>query len=636
MERLFVKEVHVFAHLAPLRLVACCWRIGFPSGLNPANLRFQISNLKSVLLFLCFLLCASHSSHAQALTNCTADALSAALSTNGAVVTITNTCSIKLSSPISITGSATLIGPGTNAIISGNAASRIFEIQTGGSLHVFGVTLTGGSHQQGAAVYVHTNAQALFSNCLFSVNWAVGKSGSDGADGADHWNAGENGQPGGDGTSGLGGAIYNLGEVSVLCCRFLNNTATGGSGGTGGDGGKGDWNGGNGGRGGNGATGRGGAIYNLGSLLVRDTTLQGNTATGGAGSLGGSGGDGASAGVAGSGGSGARAVGAAIYNKGFAEVFNSSFVTNTATGGASAADGTLNGGLKGGDGYNGAGGLGGAIANMDSLATTNCTFYGNKAVGGDGGNGGNGSAEAGDGGDGGEAYGGAIYNAGVQWLVNCTVAQNSVTGGTNGIAGSGPSSGSNGARGPTLGGGVFIASSAAVNIKNSIISSSKGAGNGSGAFTDLGNNISSDASIAFGSASFKNRNPLLGSLADNGGPTQTMAPQSGSPAISAGNIYGAPAFDQRGFPRPGSGKSKPDIGAVETQLPVLTCQLVSSTTLALVFPTQAGLSYVTESKNALTNVSWTPLQTNTGTGASITNTYTITNKPGQFYRLIQK
>jgi hypothetical protein len=52
--------------------------------------------------------------------------------------------------------------------------------------------------------------------------------------------------------------------------------------------------------------------------------------------------------------------------------------------------------------------------------------------------------------------------------------------------------------------------------------------------------------------------PLLGPLTDNGGPTQTLAPQSGSPAINAG-ANGCPTTDQRGAPRVG----QCDIGAVE-------------------------------------------------------------------------
>jgi hypothetical protein len=59
--------------------------------------------------------------------------------------------------------------------------------------------------------------------------------------------------------------------------------------------------------------------------------------------------------------------------------------------------------------------------------------------------------------------------------------------------------------------------------------------------------------------------PLLGPLADNGGPTQTMLPQRGSPAIDAGSNEGAPDTDQRGFRRVFGGVI--DLGAVETMYP---------------------------------------------------------------------
>src|SRR5262249_11752231 len=53
--------------------------------------------------------------------------------------------------------------------------------------------------------------------------------------------------------------------------------------------------------------------------------------------------------------------------------------------------------------------------------------------------------------------------------------------------------------------------------------------------------------------------------ADFGGPTRTMALESGSPAIGNGSPAGpdTPLFDQRGFPRPLSGSV--DIGAFQTQ-----------------------------------------------------------------------
>ena len=64
--------------------------------------------------------------------------------------------------------------------------------------------------------------------------------------------------------------------------------------------------------------------------------------------------------------------------------------------------------------------------------------------------------------------------------------------------------------------------------------------------------------------------PLLGALADNGGPTHTMQPGAGSPAINAIACAGAPPVDQRGMirPDPASANATPtptpcDIGAVE-------------------------------------------------------------------------
>jgi len=55
--------------------------------------------------------------------------------------------------------------------------------------------------------------------------------------------------------------------------------------------------------------------------------------------------------------------------------------------------------------------------------------------------------------------------------------------------------------------------------------------------------------------------PLLGPLADNGGPNKTMALQPGSPAIDAGNNTTCPGTDQRGILRPQG--SICDIGAFE-------------------------------------------------------------------------
>jgi hypothetical protein len=62
-----------------------------------------------------------------------------------------------------------------------------------------------------------------------------------------------------------------------------------------------------------------------------------------------------------------------------------------------------------------------------------------------------------------------------------------------------------------------------------------------------------------------NTDPLLGHLADNGGPTQTHALQKGSPAINNASTPGAsdPTQDQRGSLYNG----QPDVGAYEVFLP---------------------------------------------------------------------
>jgi len=63
--------------------------------------------------------------------------------------------------------------------------------------------------------------------------------------------------------------------------------------------------------------------------------------------------------------------------------------------------------------------------------------------------------------------------------------------------------------------------------------------------------------------------PMLGALADNGGPTKTMMPAAGSPAIDAGPVtvpvYPSNGFDQRGTPYVRVFNGRVDVGAVEAQ-----------------------------------------------------------------------
>ncbi len=94
-----------------------------------------------------------------------------------------------------------------------------------------------------------------------------------------------------------------------------------------------------------------------------------------------------------------------------------------------------------------------------------------------------------------------------------------------------------------------------------------------GTLTSLGHNICSDATgNLIGSGDKPNTNPLLGSLANNGGATQTMALLVGSPAIDAGDPANFPSIDQRSVARPVDGtvdcSAIADIGAYEFVPPV--------------------------------------------------------------------
>jgi hypothetical protein len=103
---------------------------------------------------------------------------------------------------------------------------------------------------------------------------------------------------------------------------------------------------------------------------------------------------------------------------------------------------------------------------------------------------------------------------------------------------------------------------------NTLLAANNPGGNGAGTLGDLGHNLSSDGTCAFiNLGSLNNTDPKLSTLANNGGPTLTIALRPDSPAIDAGDNAVANAEDQRGFPRPiGAGN---DIGAYEYGSPAL-------------------------------------------------------------------
>ena len=164
---------------------------------------------------------------------------------------------------------------------------------------------------------------------------------------------------------------------------------------------------------------------------------------------------------------------------------------------------------------------GAGIANDGTATLNNSTVSGNSAS---------------------QGFGGGISNSGALTLNDSTVSANSSQG--------------------TNGGGVD--NRGTLTVRNTII-----AGNADG---DLSGDVTSEGYNLFGitngggfaGTDLVNVTPLLGPLQNNGGPTATMAPLPGSPAID--RTPGTPGVDfpptdQRGLPRPQGARA--DCGGVE-------------------------------------------------------------------------
>lgn len=263
-------------------------------------------------------------------------------------------------------------------------------------------------------------------------------------------------------------------------------------------------------------SGGGGGIYNLsGTAVLTDCTFTGNSSENGG----------------------------AIYNSGTMTVLTSTLADNYTTssmgaepywqqGGAilnaetlTLIKSTLSGNVSG---------LGGGLAIWHGTVTlVNSTLSGNTA-----------------------ASGGGIYHAANSSpasldLINSTLAEN-----TAAIGGSIHSYGYNATATLTVTNSILVSGDVNCFSEGDVVSN------------DGGHNLMSDTSCGFGQVAA----PLLGPLADNGGPTLTHLPQSGSPAIDAGDDAVCAAdpvngLDQRGTLRPqdGNGDGTPicDIGAVE-------------------------------------------------------------------------
>ena len=199
--------------------------------------------------------------------------------------------------------------------------------------------------------------------------------------------------------------------------------------------------------------------------------------------------------------------------------------------------------------------------------------------------------------------GGGLYTTGITTITNSTFSGNS--GGNAGGGGINSNGGTliitnstfSGNSSTGSGGGINnnIFSAGTVTLLNTIVANSTSGGNCFGTITNGGNNIDDGTTCGWASASgsMSSTNPLLGPLADNGGPTQTMALLSGSPAIDGvtfNSPNSAPATDQRGVARPQG--SRYDIGAFEGSQQQATSVPTMNEWGLIIFMILAGLGAV--------------------------------------------
>jgi hypothetical protein len=555
--------------------------------------KFRASRAAFLLFALAFLLSAPAFAVTE-VSDCSEDALNQAFQDAAAddgIIVFTEDCDITLTAPITIDPDAlgatdfTLDSQGHNVSVHGDVGVRVFEVLNAANVNFLGITIADGQTNQGGGLFITSDSTVVLTNCTLVGNTVTGTNGADGSPGLTNTNG-----SGGNGTSALAGesvagaAIYNLGTLSLFNCVIASNTATGGNGGAGGSGGSGLFNAGSGGNGGAAGTAWGGAIYSsstndyqdvleLPELVVSNCTFSANTVAGGSGGAGGARGTNGLGGVTGNGGAGGAALGAAIYATNRVVVWASTFSANTAQGGTSAAGGTQQNG-NGTAGPAGGAASGGGLFAID-LATTNCTFYLDNAIGGTGGNGGPGTHNSGNGGNGGNATGGGIYSIGNATVISCTFSNCNAFGGTNGLAGSTGVGGVNGSLGASHGGNIARAAGTFA-LGCTILATNSSGGAGFGTVSDLGYNIYFGTAITLNSgSSIKTNNAKLGPLANYGGPTLTMLPLAGSPALDRIPTNAFPLrIDQRGFPRPINRSN--DIGSVELEQelgpPVITVQ----------------------------------------------------------------
>ena len=478
-----------------------------------------------------------------------ADTIQFAAGLAGQTITLGGT-QLQITSPLTING----LGA-TQLSISGNNTSRIFEVLAGNSVTISGLTLTQGKADNGGGIL--NSGILTISNSTISGNSVV-------YGGGDVINTGNGG-----GISNLGTLTINKSTVFGNSTIFFNTTGLADVVSN---------------------SGNGGGVSNVGTLTINNSTISGNSATGEF--------IGAVNDINNSSNSGN---GGGISNGGTLTISNSTISANSTAqtiGGVNIGDGggisnvansgiamlTISNSTISGNSTNGFGGGisntagtltlsnstiaanlaggGGGISNVGTLTISNSTISANSVNNNSGGGiSSNGTATVTitnstiSGNNGGGIVRGAFDNSGINTLTvsTCTISGNNFCG----ISGSDPS---------------FTASLRSTIVANTVTATLDGNVPGSedliGSFRVEYSLIESRANATFiETVPGSNRygvDPLLGPLAENGGPTLTHALLAGSPAINRGSNPTPHSFDQRGlgFVR---AVGRTDIGAFEVQ-----------------------------------------------------------------------
>ena len=389
--------------------------------------------------------------------------------------------------------------------IDADGNSRVFKILSGAELVIENLTITGGQAPDAETNGVGGDGGGILNSGTLTIRDSVVTGNRSGDGGAFNFSLFRGGH---------GGGIFVVDGSSLTIERSVISDNEAGAGADSAQPGSGVAPGGD-----------GGGVY-LGlttTVSITETTFSGNRA-----GLGGGGGTNPNIVSGGKGGGG----GAIFSLSDDLFVGQSVFVDNQAGDGPS------------GD-IRGHGGNGGAILNSGSLEMVNCTMTGNRC--GAGGDGPAFSFTVPNGG-----HGGAVANAGDVTLIHCTIYGNQT--GSGGTHPSIPAY--NGESGN--GGGIWIDTiDDTLNLENTIVA---GNTNESGAEENIHNDNSGPVNQT--GTNFIDGDPQLGSLAANGGATQSMLPLTDSPVINGASVTAqTPASDQRGFDRISG--SLPDIGAVE-------------------------------------------------------------------------